>query len=194
MTRMTRAYVTRSKMSLPYVLRPKIFLAYVLRPKSASPISLPTRNHEGTISTSNLKACRKTPTMNIGTHSDVRRKYPIDIPIGDISLPILRKLLHGVIATVHVLVCTGRTEFRYLRLKWVQSYRVNEFLLGTAYTRKTVGLWQVISWSISSQFSRINTRSISTRRVLSILLVLYAINQLQGRNFEVHVQVQVNSV
>ena len=117
MTRMTRAYVTRSKMSLPYVLRPKIFLAYVLRPKSASPISLPTRNHEGTISTSNLKACRKTPTMNIGTRSNVRRKYPIDIPIGDISLPILRKLLHGVIAALHVFVCTGRTEFRYLRLK-----------------------------------------------------------------------------
>ena len=55
--------------------------------------------------------------MNIGTHSDVRRKYPMDIPIGDISVPLLRKLLHGVVAALHVFVCTGQTEFRYLRLK-----------------------------------------------------------------------------
>ena len=78
--------------------------------------------------------------MNIGTHSDVRRKYPMDIPIGDISVPLLRKLLHGVVAALHVFVCTGQTEFQYLRLKWVQVYRVYEILSSTGCTWKNVEL------------------------------------------------------
>ena len=61
--------------------------------------------------------------MNIGIHSDVRKKYPIDIPIGDISVPLLRKLLHEVVATLHVFECTARTDFRYLRLESTRVYQ-----------------------------------------------------------------------
>ena len=52
------------------------------------------------ISTYSLRACQKTPTINLGTYPDVRRIYPIDIPIGDIAVSIRRKLTYGVVPTI----------------------------------------------------------------------------------------------
>ena len=76
-----------------------------------SPNLEPTGNYVSTSSTYHLKAYRKTPTINPGTLPNVRRVYPIDIPIGDIAVTIRRKLLCGVVATIRIFVCTTRIEF-----------------------------------------------------------------------------------
>ena len=165
---MTRMHVLWPKIILLYVTRPKISLAYITRPKLPSPILCPTKNHVGMIFTYTLRACQKTPMINLNTHPNVHRIYLIEISIGNIAVPLRCKLLFGVVSTVRIFICTVQTGFQYLRLKWVQSYQVNEILLSTDCTWKTVELWRVISWPISSQFSRINTRSISTRQVLLI--------------------------
>ena len=151
---MTQLYVTRSK----------IVLAYVPRTLSTSPISWPTRNHESRTSTCRLRACRKTPTINHGIHSYARRIYSLGAPIGDIAVPLRRKVLCGVVDTVRVSICTVRTEFWYIRPEWVQIYPTSEILLGTDCTWKIVELWNVVSPSIFIQFQRMSTLSASTRR------------------------------
>ena len=130
------------------------------------------------------RACQKTPMTNLGIYPNVRRIYPIDVPIGNITVPLNCKLLCRVVATVHVFICTVQTRFQYIRSKWVQIYWVYEILNSTGCTWKTVELWRVVSWPIPSQFSKTNTRLASTRRVLFLfLLVLYTINHLLSRIF-----------
>ena len=63
------------------------------------------------ISTYELKAYRKTPTIDLGIHPNVRRIYQLDVPIGDIAVPLRLKLLCGVVATVRVFICTVQNGF-----------------------------------------------------------------------------------
>ena len=155
---MTRLYVTRSK----------IVLAYVFRTLSALPILWPTRDHKSRTSTCRLRACRKTPTINHGIHSYARRIYSLGAPIGDIAVPLRRKVLCGVVDTVRVSICTAQTGFWYIRPEWVQIYPTSEILLGTDCTWRIVELWNVISPPIFIQLQRVNTLSASTRRALFI--------------------------
>ena len=71
-----------------------------------------------------LRACQKTPTINLGTYPDVRRIYPINIPIGNIAVPIRRKLTYGMLSTEWIFVCTFQTGLRYLRVKSLRMYWV----------------------------------------------------------------------
>ena len=132
---MTRMHVLRPKIFLSYVNRPKISLTYVSKPKLPSPISYPTRNHVGTIHTYILRACQKTPTTNLGSYFSVCRIHSIRIFLGDHIVHTRRKLLHEVLPTVRVFICTVRTDLRYIRSKSMQVYRVYEFLNSTDRTR-----------------------------------------------------------
>ena len=132
---MTRMHVLRPKIFLSHVNRPKISSTYVSKPKSPSPISYPTRNHVGTIHTYILRACRKTPTTNLGSYSGVCRVHLIHIFLGDHVVPTRRKLMREVLPTVRVFICTIRTDLRYIHSKSMQVYRVYEFLYGTNRTR-----------------------------------------------------------
>ena len=53
------------------------------------------------IFTYTLRACRKTPTIKLGMHSDVRRTYPICISIGACVVSTSRKIMREVLATAH---------------------------------------------------------------------------------------------
>ena len=137
---MTRMHVLRPKIFLSYVNRPKISSTYVSKPKLPSPISHPTRNHVGTIHTYILRACRKTPTTNLGSYSGVCRVHLIRIFLGDHVIPTNCKLMREILSTVRVFICTVRTDFRYIRSKSMRVYRVYEFLNSTNRTRQTVEL------------------------------------------------------
>ena len=132
---MTRMHVLRPKIFLSYVNRPKISSTYVSKPKLPSPISCPTGDHVGTIHAYSLRACRKTPTTNLGSYSGVRRIHPIRIFLGDRVVHTRRKQMREVLSTVHDFKCTARTDFRYIRSKSMRVYRVYEFLYGTNRTR-----------------------------------------------------------
>ena len=127
-------------MTQTYVPRPKLSSPYVTRPKLSSPILQPIGNYMGTIPTYSSRACRKTPTTDLGIYPDLRRIYLIDILIGDIAVPHRRKLLCGVASTMRDFICTVRTGFRYLHLKSVQVYWVYKIINSTSCIRKTVEL------------------------------------------------------
>ena len=79
-----------------------------------SPNLEPTGNYVSTSSTCHLKACRKTPTIDHGIHPYARRIYSLGTPIGDITVPLRRKVLCGVVDTVRVSICTVQTGFQYV--------------------------------------------------------------------------------